>query len=211
MKRTVSTLLATFVSLFWWTDIWADRSSSDGWVILNGASNTMSGNMADIDDAKALQRGGEPLVYVRRGDKAWVIRDPAQVARARGFFAPVEEVSKKMEPLGKRMEAIGARQQKVGMRMEPLGLRMGELGLELASLDPDDDKRDEIQDEMERLQAKMQVLQRKMEALSTEMQPMSQEMEKLGKVIERASKKAEVEIGEFLDAAIAGGVAQPVR
>jgi bla regulator protein BlaR1 len=203
MKRA----LAVLVPLLWL----ADAHAFDVWILVDGDHTTMNGSTGDIDEARSHQRDGEPLLYARRGGKAWVIRDPAEIARARALHAPVTEIGKKMELVGKKMEAVGARQEKVGARMRPLGGRMAELGLELGSLEPDDPRRDGIQAEMERLGDEMEKLGRKMEALGEEMRPHSTEMERLGKHMERASQKAERALVALIEDAIARGVAKPAR
>src|SRR5687768_8238286 len=83
MKRTILLgLVSSMVPWLWFFEARADPDK--GWVIVDGESNTMSGSMEDVEAARALRRNGEPLIYARRGDKAWVIRDPAVVARAKG-------------------------------------------------------------------------------------------------------------------------------
>jgi len=187
-----------------------EKQPRTSWVLVEGDTNHMSGSVEDLEEAKALQRGDEPLLYVRRGDQAWVLRDDASLARVRATWEPANKVGTRMEPLGKTMELLGGRMNAVGAKMQPIGERMGELGLEMAA-DRDDARRAEIQAEMKQLQSRMDALNKKMQALNAEMQPLSREMERLGQEMQKVAKKAESETLALLDDAIARGLAQPVR
>ena len=178
-----------------------------GWVLLEGRDAAhMSGSSGDVDAARALQKGDEPLLYLRRDGKAWVIRDAATLAKVRAAWAPARKVGAKMEPLGKKMELIGGRMGQVGEKMEPIGERMGEVGVALAS-ERDEARREALRAEMDGLQEKMRVLQQKMEALSAEMKPFSSEMERLGAEMQPLADRAHEETDAIAGAAIENGTA----
>src|SRR5262245_41035251 len=123
-----------------------DRRPNTAWVLVEADNNHMSGSVEDLEEAKAQQRGDEPLLYLRRGDQAWVLRDAASLARVRATWAPADAVGVKMEPLGKKMNLLGKYMNSVGQKMQPIGERMGELGLRMAA--GDDDDRAAVQEEM---------------------------------------------------------------
>ena len=188
----------------------ADRDKPDtAWVLVEADNNHMSGSVEDLEVAKAQQRGDEPLLYVRRGGQAWVLRDAGSLARVRAAWAPADAVGEKMEPLGKKMNLLGKYMNQVGSKMNPIGQRMGELGALMAG--GDDQDRAAAREEMDRLQVKMDGLNKKMQALNEEMQPLSREMERLGKEMQKVAKKCEAATLAVLDDAIARGIAEPVR
>jgi hypothetical protein len=190
---------------------WGDDDPQNGWVLVEGDRSHMSGSMQDVADARAQRRGDETLLYLRRGESAWVIRDAATLARVRAAWGPAWQLGARMEGVGKKMQLIGARQASVGDKMLPIGERMGELGLELAARHDDEERREAIQAEMDRLQEKMDKLQKVMEALNLEMRPFSREMEKMGEEMGRLSARGERETLAAADRAIAAGQAQQVR
>lgn len=92
-------------------------------------STSMSGSMADIDRARALRNGREALLYVRKGNAAYVIRDPAILRQAKAIFKPQEE-------LGARQGELGRRQGELGKRQGELGAEQGRLGALQANATP---------------------------------------------------------------------------
>jgi hypothetical protein len=99
-----------------------------GFVLLSGkdrGTGTVNGNGSDWSRAKAQRRGNEPLLYVREGSAAYVIRDPATLARA-------EEIMKPQQELGARQGALGSRQGELGRQQGALGEQQARLGQQLA-------------------------------------------------------------------------------
>jgi hypothetical protein len=212
MRRPVFAILAAAVLLAPLVAS-AKPKPRDGWVYLEDADSAhMSGNMSDVRAARALQKSPtERLLFVRRGTRAWVIRDAATLDRLKAIWAPANELGKKMEAIGKKMEGIGGRQSELGDKMRPLGDRMGELGEQLASRRHDDPEAERIRNEMNVLSAKMDDLSRMMDSLTREMEPFSREMERMGDEMERLARKAEGEMVGLIDVAIGRGLATEVR
>jgi bla regulator protein blaR1 len=171
----------------------AEPSKLDTWVLVDGNDNQMSGNMSDIGAARAQQRDGEALLYARRGNQAFVIRDAGALQRARAVWAPARILGKTMEQLGRKMSQIGNKQGEIGTRMGAIGTRM-------ATLAPDDPQR-------ARLEAEMDALQKPMATLNEAMRPLSAEMEKRGEEMRKLSKRAEEQLAALVDDAIARGLA----
>src|SRR5262249_6548070 len=166
-------------------------ADDDTWVLLEGkTSNQHSGSMADIKAARAQQRGDEALLYFRRGDRAWVIRDAATLDRVRAAWAATNELGKRIEAVGKKLAPIGARQGAVGEKIGPIGQKMGGVGLRLGRRRLDDGERARLEKELRRLQAEMEPLTAEMEALSKSMQPYSDELARLGAGMERLVARA---------------------
>jgi bla regulator protein blaR1 len=109
----------------------------DAWVLIDpraGDSVFMSGSPRDLEAAR--RAGGSknaPQLYVRRGDKAYVIADPATVAAARKLFEPQLELAHQQVELGKKQGKLGGEQGALGARQGELGARQAMLGSKLAA------------------------------------------------------------------------------
>jgi hypothetical protein len=153
----------------------------DGWVLIHGDSQSMRGSSSDVNRALATRKGLEDLLWFRRGNQTFVVRDAQIIARSKALFAPLELPSARMEGLGRVQEALGRRMEKLGARMAT------------AVNDPD---------RMERLGAHM-------EALGAQMERLGKEQELLGQEMERIAKNAERRISELIDEAWRTGKATP--
>ncbi|MFD2367546.1 M56 family metallopeptidase [Pseudoduganella sp. GCM10020061] len=80
--------------------------------------STMHGSSADWGDIKAAQRSinGE-FIWFRHGGQAYVIQDPALVAKAHTTWAPVDQLGKQMNGLGDQMKEHGKVMEKLGREM----------------------------------------------------------------------------------------------
>jgi hypothetical protein len=154
----------------------------DAWVWLRGDDDTsMSGSDKDVRAALLQQKDDEPLLWVRRAGKAYVIRDQAVLTKLTALWAPTEAIGKQMEAVGKQMELIGR-------QMETVGAKMGKARV----------------DNLEALGLHMEELGRKME-------PLGHQMEQLGKDMERMIKQAEADLAVVVDDAIKSGKATEVK
>jgi chromosome segregation ATPase len=81
----------------------------------------MSGNSDDADDIEAARaRIDGDFLWFRRAGKAWVVRDPATIARARQAWAGTEGIEQEMRVLQAQMKPHEARMKALGARMQAL-------------------------------------------------------------------------------------------
>ncbi len=189
----------------------AARQPPFDWVLVEGDNNKMSGSMEMVGRARGQQQDDEPLLYVERDGRAWVFREQVVIDRVRASWAPADALGKKMGKLGDKMSEIGDRQSALGKKMGAIGNEMGRVGREMAGLHPDDDRRERLQAEMERLQEQMEPLQEQMQELNAQMQPYSDEMSRLGKEMSRLSARAQEELADTVDDALASGLGREVK
>lgn len=105
-------------------------------------SVSMSGSTDDIERARAVRMGDEPLLYVRHGGASYVIRDAATLRRAHALFEPQRVLGERQAELGSRQAALGSRQAALGADQARLGARQanasarerGELGRQQGEL-----------------------------------------------------------------------------
>ena len=157
-------------------------------------STTMSGSTEDIRRARAVRSGHEALLYVRQGNAAYVIRDPATVRQAKAIVKPQEE-------LGARQGELGARQGELGKKQGELGAQQGRLGALQANATPREAAElGRQQGELGRLQGELGKQQGELGRLQGE----------LGREQSRLAKIAQGQMGELLSDAIRRGLAQRI-
>lgn len=106
-------------------DIGSGKSSA--YVITDGKSHTMCGDMGDVRFSDAQRKKGEDLVWFEVDGQDWVVRDPAVVAQARQLFAKVGALGEQQGTLGERQGVLGEEQGRLGEEMGKLGSRQAEL------------------------------------------------------------------------------------
>ena len=119
----------------------ADRMS---YVLMSGDGNssTMNGSTDDLRLAKSLRAGNAPMLYVREGGSAYVIRDAAFLRRADAIMKPQRDLGARQGELGRQQGELGRRQGTLGAEQGRLGRlmadtpprRMGALGTQMAEL-----------------------------------------------------------------------------
>jgi chromosome segregation ATPase len=188
-------------------------ANDDPWVYVKGPHEaSMSGSMNDLKAARAQQkRPDEQLVYVKRGKKAFVIRDAGVLAKLDVQNTQLDAVQAKMQVVQAKIEPITQRMGAIGETMGELGQIMGELGERLGSLKHDDSRREKVEAEMRRLESVMQELQKPMTALQRQLAPHQEVIEKLSSEIQRLADQSEQRSMAIIDEAIATGKATPVK
>lgn len=155
---------------------------------------TVSGTTRDIRDAEKARRSLQgDFLWFRRGDKSYVVQDPALLAKATEAWKPTEALSVRMEALGDEMEAHGKVMEGLGKKMEALSARGDPASVEMeqvsSRMETLSQQQGAIGGRMEKLSSQMmrasddderEALDRKMEALQAQMEPLQAQMEKLG-------------------------------
>ena len=157
-------------------------------------SVSMSGSMNDITRARALRAGKEPLLYVRQGGTAYVIRDPATLTAARALFAPQEQLGAQQAELGSQQAALGSRQAALGAQQARLGARQ-------ANATPAE------QSELGRQQDE---LGRRQDQLGQQQDALGRQQDALGREQDRLAHIAEDKLQALVADAIRRGIAQRV-
>lgn len=79
-------------------DIATHADARNGFALIDGDSVTINGSDKDMATVEKL-RGKQPLLWFRRGDKAYLIRDAAYLKRAKAIYAPVTELARQQGKL----------------------------------------------------------------------------------------------------------------
>lgn len=175
----------------------ADQSGDRAAYVLFSAGDggsTMSGTTDDFRAARAMRSGREAMLYVRRGDATYVIRDAATLDQGERIFAP-------QRALGARQSELGARQSELGRRQSALGAEQARLGQQMA----DDPQR------ATRLGRQMAALGREQATFGAQQSELGAQQSELGREQARLARLAEGEFRVVVDEAIERGVAQRVN
>jgi bla regulator protein BlaR1 len=183
----------------------------ESYVLLLGDSRTvMNGSMSDIRKAKELQKGDEPLLYFRRGGKAYVVRDAATVKAAQDLFQPQAELGEKQGELGAQQGELGGRQGELGAKQGELGARQAALAAKRVEMERSGKDADSLDQQMEELNRQQEELGRKQEELGRQQEELGRRQEELGRQQERLGKEAETKFRALVDEALRTGKAQEV-
>ena len=185
-----------------------------GFALLDGDSVTVNGTDGDLSTVRHLRKQGQPLLWFRRGDKSWLIRDPAYIQRAKAAYAPVTALGKQQGELGERQGALGEQQGQLGAQQGRLGGRQGELGAREAALaarqatldsrraeldgrtgQATADARKALQAEAAKLDAERQALHDQQAALEKQQQALGAQQEALGRKQDTLGKQQQT-LGE---------------
>ena len=186
---------------------------------------TMSGSSDDIDDIEAARaRADRDFIWFRRGGDAYVIDDPATVARANEAWRDMDVLGKKMEALGSQMRVHGDRMQVLGTQMEKLtadhhetpemrkaiaainalagkqqalAMQQASLGAEMATAD--DARRDTLERQMDKLSEDMDALSSQMDQHQSTLDAATETLEANQAPIEALGRQME-EAGKPMDA-----------
>lgn len=106
----------------------------NAWVLMEGNHVHAFGTPEDVRAARAQQRNGEALWWVREGNQRYVVRDAATLARLRDAYAPLAALSAQQSALGEKQGELGRVQGELGARQGELGARQGEISARIAQL-----------------------------------------------------------------------------
>jgi hypothetical protein len=157
-------------------------------------SSMASGTSDDWEGAHRYRTGTAPMLYARVNGAAYVIRDPAILARARAIMEPQQE-------LGRRQGALGKQQGELGRRQGALGREQGRLGAMMA---------DARMREMGALGKQQAALGRQQAELGRQQAALGSRQAELGREQARLAELAQPQIRALIDDAIRRGVAQGV-
>lgn len=195
-----------------------DDNDVEGFVLVSGDNVMMAGSTADLRRARGLSTGGKDLLFVRRGDKNYVIRDAKTLQQMHATFEPQtklgaqqSDLGKKQADLGVKQAEFGQKQAEIGQKQAALGLKQAQLGLKQAELSlqvarasaqSDEAERERQEKELEKsekeleksqeaLEKEMEVLEHQQETLSKEQEALGRQQESLGKAQEKLGEQQE--------------------
>ncbi|SDQ77471.1 M56 family metallopeptidase [Pseudoxanthomonas sp. CF125] len=183
-------------------------SNNEGYVLLRENNSVMNGSTEDLREAQRLQRNGEELLWFRRGNTKYVVRDPATLERFRANYAEVARLGESQSAIGNRQSGIGNKQAAIGNKQAELGMKQAELASRLATRQMRESEADARMAELDRQQA---VLDRQQAELDAPMAELDRQQAELDKKMQAADARAEQRARQLIDEAVSKGVAQPLK
>jgi beta-lactamase regulating signal transducer with metallopeptidase domain len=197
-----------------------------GFALFERDSVTISGSNDDVDTAKRLHRNDEPMLWFRRGDKGWVIRDKATLARAKLIYQPISQLAEAQGKLAGKQGEIAGRQAGLAARSAGFAQRQAEVAqrqalLAAQTIDPAKRVSAEMEATGRALQAEQDTLSRQQDASQAELDKqqsvldvkqaeLSRQQTAMSKRQEKATQQADRQMSQLLEEARAKGLAQPV-
>ena len=171
----------------------SDRMS---YVLFDGSGDRtmMSGSSDDVRLAERYRAGSSPLLYVRDGAAAYVIRDPALLRRAHAIMEPQRQ-------LGERQGELGRQQGELGARQGALGAEQGRLGALMASSTPR---------QIHALAERQAALGERQSSLGAQQAELGERQAELGREQARLAELARPQFRALVAEAIQRGLAQRV-
>ncbi len=200
-------------------------SARDGFALFDDDTVIIRGTDSDLATAKRLRPDNHAMLWLRRGDQSWLIRDPAMLKRARAISQPLSTLDSQQGALaGKQGELVGrqaglaARHGTFAYEQAALAQRQARLAQQVAARDGDTaalaarrQRLDIAQAEMEQrqqvAQEQLDKLQRDLEVKQIELDGQQTALEKRQ---QQVSTQTERQLSKLLDEALAKGVAKPV-
>lgn len=177
---------------------------AESYVLLDDTHSVAVSSTHELREARAARQGNAPMLWLRRGDARYIVRDAGTISRFRAAFDDVVELGEKQGALGTRQGTLGAEQGTLGARQGEIGGRIAELALQ-AARSGDDATR---QRALDALQAESRTLGTQMGALSSQQAALAGEQSELAKLQTQAQARANREARAIVDEVIASGRAQ---
>ena len=105
-----------------------------GFAIVEPDSITLQGNESDLAKARSLQRGQESLLWIRRGNDAYLVRDRTLLQRALDTYAPMRDMARQQGQMAGRQGELSGRQSGLAARESALSVRRAELDRERVAI-----------------------------------------------------------------------------
>jgi beta-lactamase regulating signal transducer with metallopeptidase domain len=208
----------------------SDPDARSGLAILDGDTAIISGNDADIAAARRLRGGNASLVWFRHDDKAYVVRDPAVIARAKAIYAPVTDMASEQGRLAGEQGRLAGQQAGLAARDAAFAREQAELAGEAAELvaqaaeadaRPDQAaeqrrqaRRHSIEQRQARLEQRHAAMQKEIAAqqhqLEAQQAAFQRRQQALAQRQQDVGRKAEQQMQQLLEQAIREGKARPV-
>lgn len=208
-----------------------NRSAPSGLALFDGESTFFNGSDRDFELAHALLRQGEPLLWFRRADQAYLVRDPATIARAKVVYQPLTELAREQGKLAGQQGRLAGQQAGLAARGAGLAGAQAQIAQQQAEIarqaaageaghesDAARASRESRQRELEQQQARLEQQQARIEQqlagqqreLEAQQAAFAKQQQALAQRQQQVSRDAERQMQQLLDQALRSGKARPV-
>lgn len=179
------------------------QRGENAFVLLDDDHSIAVSATSDLREAQATRRGDAPLLWMRRGDARYVVRDRATIEAIRNAYAEVTALGAAQGELGARQGTLGGQQGTLGARQAEIALQAAQRAL--ANVDVRAEVDASVTAELQRPEAGMQ---EEMQRLATQQLALAREQTALAARQQTASARAERDARALMDAAIRNGMTE---
>lgn len=199
-------------------DIDTSDHAANGFALFDGDSVTINGTNADADAARKLHATNQSLLWFRRGNDAYLIRDKALLERASRIYAPVTALARQQGELAGDQAGVAGLQaglaaQDAAFAQEHAAMaqQQAEKAARVATRAAATSNTDARQSELDAQPRQIDEAQSRLDQRHA-LEQMQSQFEKKQQAIERKQQQAEQAaaqaMGQLLDEALAKGLAQ---
>lgn len=204
-------------------NIVTQTDSANGFALFDGDSATINGSDSDLAVIKRLHKNNPSMLWFRRGDKAYLIRDKIMLERAKATFQPVIALAREQGRLAEKQGALAGQQAGWAARDAAIAQEQAALAQRQAQLAARGDAADQRTHDAEQrslelaqarleqrsaaMEAELHSRQKAIDAQQAEFEKQQQAMEKRQHEI---SIQADRDMRKLLDEALTKGLAEPV-
>lgn len=200
-------------------------NAARGIALFDDGTIMISGSDADLAEASRLRTTHSPLLWFRRGNKAYVVHDEDLIREAKDAYQPISELAQAQGELAGKQGGLAGQQGGIAARQGALASREAEIAGRRASIEaqraalqaaPDAAEEAGLNGQLEGIAAEEAEIQRENKELDRDAAELSRQAAELSKheaaMSARqaaASQRAEQQLDKVLDKALAKGLAEP--
>ena len=212
-----------------YVDIDTTSHASRGIALFDGDTVIVNGSDEDMADVQRMQKKDQPMLWFRRGGKAYVIHDAQLIQQAKAAYAPISDAAQAQGRLaGKQGELAGeqaglaARQGALASREAALESRRSTIEAHRVALHASSEAQEDsgreaaLEGQIQGLNAEQAEIDRETksldqaaEALSRQESALSQREVAMSTQQKAVSQQVDRELDKVLDDAMSKGLAQP--
>ncbi|GGA13254.1 M56 family metallopeptidase [Dyella caseinilytica] len=207
-------------------DIETHSGASQGVALFDGDTVMINGSDIDMAEARRLRTGDSPLLWFRRGNKAYVVHDVDLVQEAKDAYEPISELGQTRGELAGRQGELAGEQSGIAARQGALASREAKIAEHRASIEAQRAGMQATQDATEEaglsgqlagiaaeeaeIQRENKELDRDAAELSRQAAALSKQQAAMSAHQAAEAQRAEQRLDKVLDKALAKGLAEPV-
>ncbi|MFL6587127.1 MAG: M56 family metallopeptidase [Luteimonas sp.] len=179
------------------------EAGENAFVLLDDDHSIAVSATSDLREAQAVRHGDAPVLWMRRGDARYVVRDRATIEAIRDAYAEVTALGEAQGALGARQGTLGGQQGTLGERQAEIAVQTAQRALANVNVRATVDA--SVTAALQTQQAGMQA---EMQRLATQQVALAREQTALATRQQTASARAEREARALMDAAIRNGLTE---
>ncbi|WP_101925050.1 MULTISPECIES: M56 family metallopeptidase [Luteimonas] len=180
----------------------------EAFVLLDDDNSIAVSATSELREAQAARRGDEPLLWLRKGDARYVVRDRATIEAIRDAYADVNALGAAQGELGARQGTLGGQQGTLGARQAQIAMRMAERSITAARVQAQVNAAVTADATLAALRAQQGSLHEDMQRLAKQQTALAREQTALSMQQREASVRAEREARAVMEAAIRNGLTE---